>query len=78
MDLRLPDIGGAEAIHAIVEAHPSMRVLVLTAVSEAAAVATAIRAGASGFLAKDTPVEEVVGGGPSDNPGRRVVVPARR
>jgi two-component system NarL family response regulator len=60
MDLRLPDIGGAEAILAIVEAHPCARVLALTAESEPTAVATAIRAGARGFLAKDTPVEEVV------------------
>ena len=60
MDLRLPDIGGAEAILAIVEAHPCVRVLALTAVSEPAAIAAAIRAGAGGFLAKDTPVEEVV------------------
>ena len=60
MDVRLPDIGGAEAIFAIVAAHRSVRVLALTAVSEPAAVVTAIRPGACGFLAKDTPVEEVV------------------
>ena len=60
MDLRPPDIAGGEAIHAIVATHPSMRALVLTAASEDAAVATAMRAGASGFLAKDTPVDEVV------------------
>jgi DNA-binding NarL/FixJ family response regulator len=60
MDLRLPDVDGAEAIVAILEAHPGVRVLALTAVSDPTAVATAIQAGARGFLAKDTPVEEVV------------------
>jgi DNA-binding NarL/FixJ family response regulator len=60
MDLRMPDIDGAEATFTIMQRDPSMRVLALTAVSEDAAVAAAMRAGASGFLAKDTPIDEVV------------------
>jgi DNA-binding NarL/FixJ family response regulator len=60
MDLRMPDVEGAEATAAIMRTQPSMRVLALTAVSEDAAVAAAMRAGACGFLAKDTPVDEVV------------------
>ena len=60
MDLRMPDIEGAEATFTIMQHDPSMRVLALTAVSEDAAVSAAMRAGASGFLAKDTPINEVV------------------
>jgi DNA-binding NarL/FixJ family response regulator len=60
MDLRMPDLEGAEATAQIVEHHPSMRVLALTVESDDAAVASAVRAGACGFLAKDTPVDEVV------------------
>ena len=60
MDLRMPDIEGAEATFTIMQHDPSMRVLALTAVSEDSAVSAAMRAGASGFLAKDTPISEVV------------------
>ena len=60
MDLRMPDLDGAEATAEIHRSHPSIRVLALTAVSEEAAVTSAMRAGASGFLAKDTPVGEVL------------------
>ena len=60
MDLRMPDVEGAQATFAILQRHPSMRVLALTAVSEDAAVASAMRAGACGFLAKDTPVDHLV------------------
>lgn len=60
MDLRMPDIEGAEATFTIMQRDPSMRVLALTAVSEDAAVSAAMCAGASGFLAKDTPISEIV------------------
>jgi DNA-binding NarL/FixJ family response regulator len=60
MDLRMPDLDGAAATSEIHRAHPTIRVLALTAMSEDAAVAAAMRAGASGFLAKDTPIDEVV------------------
>jgi DNA-binding NarL/FixJ family response regulator len=60
MDLRMPDVEGAEATAAILQSQPSMRVLALTAVSEDAAVAAAMRAGACGFLAKDTPIDELI------------------
>ncbi len=59
MDLRMPDLDGPEATRAIVERHPAIRVLALTVLSDADDVATALRAGACGFLAKDTPVHEI-------------------
>ena len=60
MDLRMPDLEGAEATAQILERDPSMHVLALTVESDDAAVATAMSAGACGFLAKDTPVDDVV------------------
>jgi DNA-binding NarL/FixJ family response regulator len=60
MDLRMPDVEGSEATFAILQRDPTMRVLALTAVSEDAAVAAAMSSGACGFLAKDTPIDEVV------------------
>jgi len=55
----MPDIDGAEATRAIVAQHPDARVIVLTVLSEAHDVESAVRSGACGFLAKDTPIDEV-------------------
>ncbi len=60
MDLRMPDLGGHDATREIVQHRPSTRVVALTVLSEDADVAAALEAGACGFLAKDTPVEDVV------------------
>ena len=57
MDLRMPDIEGPEATREILERDPNMRVVALTVVSESAAVAEAMEAGACGFLAKDTAID---------------------
>jgi DNA-binding NarL/FixJ family response regulator len=59
MDLRMPDLEGPEATHAILERNPEMRVLVLTASSDEGDVTSAVDAGACGFITKDTPVEGV-------------------
>jgi DNA-binding NarL/FixJ family response regulator len=60
MDLHMPDLTGPAATRIILERHPSTRVIALTVMSEDADVAAAVEAGACGFLAKDTPVEDIV------------------
>jgi DNA-binding NarL/FixJ family response regulator len=60
MDMRMPDVDGTEATRAIVRRDPGTRVVVLTVSSEDTDVATAIEAGACGYLAKDTSIEGVV------------------
>ena len=60
MDLRLPDISGHDATRAIVADRPGARVVVLTVSYADEDVEAAVQAGACGFLAKDTPIEEVV------------------
>jgi DNA-binding NarL/FixJ family response regulator len=60
MDLRMPDLEGAEATRAIMASHPSTRVVALTVASEDGDVADAVRAGACGFLVKDAPVDDIV------------------
>jgi DNA-binding NarL/FixJ family response regulator len=60
MDLRMPDLEGQDATRAILERRPSTRVVALTVLSDDADVAAALEAGACGFLAKDTPIEDVV------------------
>jgi DNA-binding NarL/FixJ family response regulator len=60
MDLRMPDISGHEATEAIVAERPVTRVVVLTVLSDDEDVEAAVQAGACGYLAKDTPMDEVV------------------
>lgn len=60
MDLRMPDLGGEEATKIIVEEDPNVRIVMLTVATDEAAVAGAVRAGACGYLVKDSPIDEVV------------------
>jgi DNA-binding NarL/FixJ family response regulator len=60
MDLRMPDLDGPDAIRQILAMHPGMRVLVLTVASDSADVDSALESGATGFMAKDTPIDSVV------------------
>ncbi|MFI0356766.1 response regulator [Actinomadura sp. 9N407] len=54
MDVRMPEMDGIEATRRVCAATPSVRVLILTTFDLDAYVYAALRAGASGFLLKDT------------------------
>jgi len=60
MDLRMPILNGIQATRQIRERFPETRVLVLTTYDEDEWVFDAIRAGAAGYLLKDTPREQIV------------------
>lgn len=60
MDLNMPGLSGAEATRLVVEQCPGIPVVILSVSSEEADVADAIMAGASGYVLKESPVEEVV------------------
>jgi len=60
MDIRMPLLDGIEATRRIVSASPATRVLVLTTFGLDTYVYDALRAGASGFMLKDAPPEEIV------------------
>ena len=62
MDLNMPGMSGIEATRHLMERHPTARVLVLTVSTEEADVTEAIFAGATGYVLKDAPIEEVVAG----------------
>jgi DNA-binding NarL/FixJ family response regulator len=55
MDLRMPVMSGVEATRRVREVSPSSRVLVLTTFHEDEEIFDALRAGACGYLLKDTP-----------------------
>jgi NarL family two-component system response regulator LiaR len=60
MDLKMPDLDGAEATITILRERPLTRVVILTAISDDHEVAAALSAGACGFVVKDTPVDSVI------------------
>jgi len=60
MDIRMPALDGIEATRRIVAAQPSVRVLMLTTFGLDTYVFDSLRAGASGFMLKDAPPEELV------------------
>jgi NarL family two-component system response regulator LiaR len=60
MDLVMPRKGGIEAIGEIVGENPDVRILVLTSFAEDDKVFPAIKAGALGYLLKDSSAEELL------------------
>ena len=62
MDIRMPDLDGLEATERLARAGSSTRVLVLTTFDADNYVYEAMRAGASGFLLKDVPREQLLAG----------------
>lgn len=59
MDLLMPVMDGIAAIAAIRQTMPDVEVVALTSVLEDASVVSAVRAGATGYLLKDTDAEEL-------------------
>ncbi len=59
MDLLMPKMDGIEATKAIRSEMPEVEVIALTSVLEDASVTGAVRAGAIGYLLKDTDAEEL-------------------
>ena len=60
MDVRMPGVGGIEACRRIRWAVPETRIIMLTMSDEEDDLFEAIKAGASGYLLKDVPGEEVL------------------
>ena len=61
MDIRMPELDGLEATRRIVAADDRARVLILTTFDLDEYVYEALRAGASGFVLKDDPPEQLLG-----------------
>ncbi len=59
MDLRMPEMDGVEAISLIKEQHPEMNILVLTTYESDADILRALERGATGYMLKDAPREDL-------------------
>ena len=59
LDIRMPKRSGIEACLAIKEAVPSAKIIMLTVSDEEADLYEAVKSGASGYLLKDSSIEEV-------------------
>jgi DNA-binding NarL/FixJ family response regulator len=75
MDIRMPRLDGVAATKAIVDARLPVRVVILTTFDLDEYVVGALRAGASGFLAKDVPADDLVTAIRTVAAGEAVVAP---
>lgn len=60
VDIRMPEVDGLAAVEEITRIAPAVRVIMLTTFGEEEYVARALRAGAAGFLLKDTEPTQIL------------------
>jgi DNA-binding NarL/FixJ family response regulator len=76
MDLRMPGVGGVDAIRSLRERLVRARVLVLTTYDSDSDVLPAVQAGATGYLLKDAPSSELIRAVRSAHRGQAVLSPS--
>jgi DNA-binding NarL/FixJ family response regulator len=76
MDVKMPKLDGIEATRRIVEAMPAVRVLILTTLETDSQVIQALKAGASGYVLKDSSVAAIISSLISVMSGERVMASA--
>jgi len=75
MDLNMPGLSGLEATRRLTERAPASRVLILSVSAQEADVTEAIIAGATGYVLKDGPLDEVLAGIHAAAAGQSVISP---
>jgi DNA-binding NarL/FixJ family response regulator len=76
MDVRMPRSSGIEACRTIKDVAPSAKIIILTMSDEEEDLFEAIRAGASGYLLKDIPLDEVAEAVRAVHGGQSLISPA--
>ena len=76
MDLHLPGLNGVEATREIVSAHPGVRVLILSMFEDDRSVVSALRAGASGYVLKESGRDDLLRAIEATATGQAVFDPA--
>ena len=76
MDIRMPTLDGISATHTVLGSHPDLKVLILTTFDLDDYLVAAMRAGASGFLLKDSTAPELLAGIRAVARGDSVVAPS--
>lgn len=76
VDIEMPGGDGITVTGRIRDAHPDVRVLIVTTFGRPGYVSRALEAGAGGFLVKDTPARELAEAVRQVHAGRTVVDPA--
>jgi two-component system, NarL family, response regulator DegU len=76
MDVQMPVLDGVGATAQITAAHPATRVIILTTFDYDAYVFDAIKAGASGYLLKDTPATDLLDAIRRVHAGESIVQPS--
>src|SRR3954463_1036950 len=75
MDLSMPELNGADATRAIVQADPGCRVIVLSMYAEREYVRRALKAGALGYVVKRSAAKEGVAAIRAAHAGQRYLSP---
>lgn len=76
VDLRMPEMDGADAIVAIRQAAPGARIIVLTTYDDDTDIQRSLRAGARAYMLKDAPRDELVACIKAVHEGRTLIPPA--
>lgn len=75
MDIQMPGVDGIEATRSVLAASPATRVLIVTTFARPGYLRAALDAGASGFVVKDAPAEQLADAVRRVHSGLRVVDP---
>jgi DNA-binding NarL/FixJ family response regulator len=76
MDVRMPEMDGIEATRRLLDGNDDTKVVMLTTFDMDEYVYEALRAGASGFLVKDVPPEQLIAGIRSVASGEALLAPS--
>ena len=77
MDIRMPRLDGIAATRKLIEDHPALRILIVTTFDADQYVFEALRAGASGFILKDSSPEQLMAAVRLIAAGDALLAPAR-